>query len=81
MFFNLEQIQLKSNQVTDLSEKLQQKHVSLINVKKQLEVAHSEKMILRRNLETCTQERDNFRILQTVSEQFGWYLLETRYSN
>uniref|UniRef100_A0A1A9WYN0 Cilia- and flagella-associated protein 58 central coiled coil domain-containing protein n=1 Tax=Glossina brevipalpis TaxID=37001 RepID=A0A1A9WYN0_9MUSC len=60
-----EQIQLKSNQVTDLSEKLQQKHFALINMKKQLEAVHSEKMILQRNLETCTQERDNFRTLQT----------------
>uniref|UniRef100_A0A1B0FI93 Cilia- and flagella-associated protein 58 central coiled coil domain-containing protein n=1 Tax=Glossina morsitans morsitans TaxID=37546 RepID=A0A1B0FI93_GLOMM len=60
-----EQIQLKSNQVTDLTEKLQQKHFALINMKKQLEAVHSEKMILQRNLETCTQERDNFRVLQT----------------
>uniref|UniRef100_A0A1A9VFT5 Cilia- and flagella-associated protein 58 central coiled coil domain-containing protein n=1 Tax=Glossina austeni TaxID=7395 RepID=A0A1A9VFT5_GLOAU len=60
-----EQLQLKSNQVTDLTEKLQQKHFALINMKKQLEAVHSEKMILQRNLETCTQERDNFRVLQT----------------
>ncbi|XP_037943974.1 cilia- and flagella-associated protein 58-like [Teleopsis dalmanni] len=59
-----EQVQLKTNQVTDLTEKLQQKNFALINVKKQLESVHSEKMILQRNLETCTQERDNFRILQ-----------------
>ncbi|XP_053954146.1 cilia- and flagella-associated protein 58 [Anastrepha ludens] len=63
--YQQEQIQLKSNQVADLSEKLQQKHLTLINVKKQLEIAHSEKMGLRRSLETCTQERDNFRVLQT----------------
>lgn len=61
-----EQIQLKTNQITDLTEKLQQKQFQLINMKKQLETVHSEKIILQRNLETCTQERDNFRILQTV---------------
>ncbi|XP_037817937.1 cilia- and flagella-associated protein 58 [Lucilia sericata] len=60
-----DQIQLKTDQVTDLSEKLQQKQFQLINMKKQLETVHSEKMILQRSLETCTQERDNFRLLQT----------------
>ncbi|KAM7361002.1 LOW QUALITY PROTEIN: occludin-Related Y [Cochliomyia hominivorax] len=60
-----EQIQLKTSQVTDLTEKLQQKQFQLINMKKQLEAVHSEKMLLQRSLETCTQERDNFRLLQT----------------
>ncbi|XP_073818892.1 uncharacterized protein [Musca autumnalis] len=60
-----EQIQLKTAQITDLSEKLQQKQRDLINLKKQLESVHSEKMMLQRSLETCTQERDNFRLLQT----------------
>ncbi|XP_075150835.1 occludin-Related Y [Haematobia irritans] len=60
-----EQIQLKSNQIVDLTEQLQQKQFALINMKKQLESVHSEKIILQRSLETCTQERDNFRLLQT----------------
>ncbi|XP_065359816.1 cilia- and flagella-associated protein 58-like [Calliphora vicina] len=60
-----DQIQLKTDQVTDLTEKLQQKQYQLINMKKQLETVHSEKMMLQRSLETCTQERDNFRLLQT----------------
>lgn len=64
-----EQIQLKTDQVTDLSEKLQQKQFQLINMKKQLETVHSEKMMLQRSLETCTQERDNFRLLQIVSRK------------
>lgn len=63
-----EQLQFRTNQVSDLTEKLQQKQAALINMKKQLESVHSEKMILQRNLETCTQERDNYKVLQTVSE-------------
>ena len=60
-------MKIKSDQITDLTEKLTQKHHQLVNAKKQLELVHSEKMVLKRNLETCTQERDNFRIMQAVT--------------
>lgn len=67
-----EQIQFKTDQVVDLTEKLAAKHAALINLKKLLEAAHSEKMMLQRSLETCTQERDNFRVLQNVSLEIGF---------
>ncbi|XP_030370286.1 cilia- and flagella-associated protein 58 [Scaptodrosophila lebanonensis] len=62
-----DQIHLKTNQVNDLTEKLQERQRDVHNLKKQLEAVHSEKMMLQRNLETTTQERDNFRILQSKS--------------
>ncbi|XP_055905296.1 cilia- and flagella-associated protein 58 [Eupeodes corollae] len=62
-----DQIQLKTDQVSDLTEKLAAKHAAFVNLKKNLEAAHSEKMVLQRSLETCTQERDNFRVLQNKS--------------
>ncbi|EDW83460.2 uncharacterized protein Dwil_GK10774, partial [Drosophila willistoni] len=61
------QITLKSSQVNDLTEKLYEKQREVHNFKKQLESVHSEKMMLQRNLENTTQERDNFRILQSKS--------------
>ncbi|XP_068149490.1 cilia- and flagella-associated protein 58-like [Drosophila tropicalis] len=62
-----DQIALKSSQVNDLTEKLYEKQREVHNFKKQLESVHSEKMMLQRNLENTTQERDNFRILQSKS--------------
>nr|DAA06424.1 TPA_inf: occludin-related Y protein [Drosophila willistoni] len=62
-----DQITLKSSQVNDLTEKLYEKQREVHNFKKQLESVHSEKMMLQRNLENTTQERDNFRILQSKS--------------
>ncbi|XP_033237219.1 cilia- and flagella-associated protein 58 isoform X1 [Drosophila pseudoobscura] len=62
-----DQISLKTSQVNDLTEKLHEKQREVHNFKKQLESVHSEKMMLHRNLENTTQERDNFRILQAKS--------------
>ncbi|XP_033166370.1 cilia- and flagella-associated protein 58 [Drosophila mauritiana] len=61
------QISLKTSQVNDLTEKLHEKQREVHSYKKQLESVHSEKMMLQRNLENTTQERDNFRILQAKS--------------
>ncbi|XP_070144445.1 cilia- and flagella-associated protein 58 [Drosophila kikkawai] len=62
-----DQISLKTSQVNDLTEKLHEKQREVHSFKKQLESVHSEKMMLQRNLENTTQERDNFRILQAKS--------------
>lgn len=54
----------KSNQITDLQESLQAKQKSNLQLKKQLEYLHSEKMILQKNNAICAQDRQNMHTLK-----------------
>ncbi|EDW80959.1 uncharacterized protein Dwil_GK11806 [Drosophila willistoni] len=54
-----EAVQNKTERLVEIQESLQQKQQDFHNVKKQMELVHSEKMMLLKNLEVCSRDRQN----------------------
>lgn len=53
----------KSQDISNLKDSLENKHYAFLQLKKQLEAMHSEKLVMQRNFSICDQERQNLQSL------------------